>query len=108
MWIVKSIYRAHKISFEELNRRWMDNVDLSRGEEMLKYTFHNRNIFDTFGLLIDCEKTAPYRYYIANKDDLKSGNIGKRLLRTLSVSNFLLESKSIKNRTILEDVPNGR
>nr|DAD88039.1 MAG TPA: hypothetical protein [Siphoviridae sp. ctdYc1] len=26
MWIVETIYRAHKISFEELNRRWMDNV----------------------------------------------------------------------------------
>ena len=110
VWIVETIYRAHKISFEELNRRWMDNVDLSRGEEMLKRTFHKWkwNIFDTFGLSIDCEKTAPYRYYIANEDDMKSGSIGNWLLSTLSVSNFLLESKSIKNRIILEDVPSGR
>ena len=26
VWIVETIYRAHKNSFEELNRRWMDNV----------------------------------------------------------------------------------
>ena len=39
VWIVETIYRAHRISFEELNRRWMDNVDLSGGEEMLKRTF---------------------------------------------------------------------
>ncbi len=93
VWIVETIYRAHKISFEELNRRWMDNVDLSRGEEMLKRTFHKWkwNIFDTFGLLIDCEKATPYRYYIANEDDMKSGSIGNWLLSTLSVSNFLLE-----------------
>lgn len=26
VWIVETIYRAHKILFEELNRRWMDNV----------------------------------------------------------------------------------
>lgn len=26
VWIVETIYRVHKISFEELNRRWMDNV----------------------------------------------------------------------------------
>lgn len=26
VWIVETIYRAHKISFEELNRRWMDTV----------------------------------------------------------------------------------
>lgn len=110
VWIVETIYRAHKISFEELNRRWMDNVDLSGGEEMLKRTFHKWkwNIFDTFGLSIECEKTAPYRYYIANENNMKSGSIGNWLLSTLSVSNFLLESKSIKNRIILEDVPSGR
>lgn len=44
MWIVETFYRAHKISFEELNRRWIDNVDLSKGEEMLKRTFHKWNI----------------------------------------------------------------
>ena len=110
VWIVETIYRAHKISFEELNRRWMDNIDLSGGEEMLKRTFHKWkwNIFDTFGLSIDCEKTVPYRYYIANVEDMKSGSIENWLLSTLSVSNFLLESKSVKNRIILEDVPSGR
>ena len=110
VWLVETIYRARKISFEELNRRWMDNEDLSGGVEMLKRTFHKWkwNIFDTFGLSIECEKAAPYRYYIANVDDLKSGSIEKWLLSTLSVSNSLLESKSIKDRIILEDVPSGR
>ena len=29
MWIVNTIYKARKITFEELNRRWMDNVTSS-------------------------------------------------------------------------------
>lgn len=62
VWIVETIYRVHKISFEELNRRWMDN-----GEEMLKRNFHKWNIFDTFGLSIECEKTAPYSIKLINK-----------------------------------------
>ena len=68
-WIVETINRAHKIPFEELNRRWMDNVDLSGGEEMLKRTFHKWkwNIFDTFGLSIECEKTALYSIKLINK-----------------------------------------
>ena len=104
VWIVETIYQAHKISFEELNHRWMNNVDLSGGEEMSKRTFHKWkwNIFDTFGLSIECEKVAPYRYYIANVDDMKSDSIQKWLLSTLSVSNSLLENKSIKDRIILE------
>lgn len=110
VWIVETIHKARKISFKELNLRWMDNVDLSGGEEMLKRTFHKWkwNIFDTFGLSIECEKTAPYRYYIANDDDMESGSVENWLLSTLSVSNSLLESKSIKNRIILENVPSGR
>ena len=108
VWIVNTIYKARKITFEELNRRWMDNIDLSGGEEMLKRTFHKWkwNIFDTFGLMIECEKTA--RYYIENVDDMKSGGIENWLLSTYSVSNALIESKSIKDRIILEDVPSGR
>lgn len=44
-------------------------ADLSGGEEMLKRTFHKWkwNIFDTFGLSIECEKTAPYSIKIINK-----------------------------------------
>ena len=110
VWIVDTIYKARKITFEELNCRWMDNIDLSGGEELLKRTFHKWkwNIFDTFGLMIECEKTAPYRYYIENVDDMKSDGIENWLLSTYSVSNALIESKSIKDRIILEDVPSGR
>jgi len=110
VWIVETIYKAHKITFEDLNRKWMDNTDLSGGEEMLKRTFHKWkwNIFDTFGLSIECEKAAPYRYYIDNIDDMRRGSIESWLLSTYSVSNSLAESKSIKDRILLEDVPSGR
>lgn len=110
VWIVNTILTEGKISFEDLNNRWMDNVDLSGGEEFLKRTFHKWkwHIFDTFGLVIECEKHAPYRYYIENKDDLKDGSIEQWLISTYSVSNSLIESKSIKDRILLEDIPSGQ
>lgn len=39
VWIVGTIYNAGKIIFGDLNRKWMDNEDLSGGEELLKRTF---------------------------------------------------------------------
>lgn len=54
VWIVETIYKARKMTFEELNRQWMDNVGLSRGEELLKRTFLNWNIFDTFSVTYLC------------------------------------------------------
>lgn len=110
VWIVETIYKARKITFEELNRKWMTNIDLSGGEELSKRTFHKWkwNIFDTLGLMIECEKVPPYRYYIDNVEDMKRGSIENWLLSTYSVSNSLAESKSIKDRILLEEVPSGR
>lgn len=110
VWVVDTINNARKITFEDLNRKWMDNVDLSGGEEMLKRTFHKwrQNILDTFGLNIECEKSSPYRYFIANECEMKNGSIENWLLNTYSISNSLIESKSIKERILLEDVPSGQ
>lgn len=109
VWIVETIRKTGKISFEELNRKWMDNTDLSNGEEMLKRTFHKwrYNILDTFGLLIECEKGGLYRYYISNLEDLRKGSIEKWLLTTYTISNSLERSRSIKERILLEEVPSG-
>lgn len=109
-WIVETIQKARKITFEELNRKWIENEDLSFGEPLQKRTFHKwrQNIADTFGLDIECEKTAPYHYYIENADDLEQGSIEKWLLNTYAVTNSLIESKSIKDRILLEEIPSGR
>lgn len=110
VWIANTIHSARKITFEELNSRWIEDDDISRGKPMLKRTFIKWKwaILDTFGLNIECERTAPYRYYIDNDEDLKQGNIENWLLSTYSVSNSLSGSKSVKDRIILEDVPSGR
>lgn len=110
VWIANTIHSARKITFEELNSRWIEDDDISQGKPMLKRTFIKWKwaILDTFGLNIECERTAPYRYYIDNDEDLRQGNIENWLLNTYSVSNSLSASKSVKDRIILEDVPSGR
>ena len=110
LWIVDTIHRYRRITFEELNVLWKEKEELSGGEEMLKRSFHKWkiSIMDTFGLLVECEKTAPYRYYIANAEDLECGSIENWLISTFSVSNSLMESRSIKDRILLEDVPSGK
>lgn len=109
-WVVNTIYKAGKISFEELNKKWMEDEDFSEGEELLKRTFHKwkTNILDAFGLLIECENTAPYYYYISNKEEIMNNGVESWLLNTYSVTNSLIESKSIKDRIILENVPSGQ
>lgn len=109
-WIVETIYQAKKITFEELNKKWEANVELSGGEELKKRTFHKwkEDIFNMFGLIIECEKGGSYYYHIVNAEDINNCSIENWLLSTCSVSNSLLECKTIKNRILLENVPSGR
>ena len=63
VWLVDTIYTAGKISFEEINRRWVEN-DMSNGIEIPKRTFHKWRIAieDLFGLIIENENCGAYRY----------------------------------------------
>jgi hypothetical protein len=105
---VETIYKAKKISFEEINRRWLDN-DMSEGKELPKRTFHKWRIQieEMFGLIIENEQGGQYRYFIQNADELRSGSMRSWLFNTLTVSNLMLDSVSIKDKVLFEEIPDG-
>ena len=108
VWLVETIYRTKKISFEEINQRWVDN-DLSEGKPLSIRTFHKWRIAieEMFSLVIENENGGQYRYYIANADDLKNGSMRSWLFNTLTVSNLIMESVSIKDKILFEEIPDG-
>lgn len=110
VWLVETIYRAHKISYEEINRKWLDDEDFSEGVELPLRTFHKWRIAveEMFGLIIENEKRGEYRYYIENEDVITKGGMRSWLLNTICTSNLLLENRSLSDRILLEDVPSGR
>ena len=40
VWVIETIYKAGKISFKELNKRWLCD-EISRGVDITKRTFDN-------------------------------------------------------------------
>jgi hypothetical protein len=109
VWLVETIYKAKKISFEDINRRWMDN-DMSEGKELPKRTFHKWRIAieEMFGLIIENENCGQYRFFIQNAEDLKNGSMRSWLFNTLTVSNLMMESASIKDKILFEEIPDGQ
>ena len=109
VWLVETIYKAKRITFEEINEKWLAN-DLSEGIELALRTFHKWRIAaeEMFGLIIECERKGGYHYYIANAHELKGGNIRNWLLNTISVSNVLIDNQHMKDRILLEEVPSGQ
>lgn len=109
VWLVETIYRAKRISLKEINRRWLAN-DMSDGLEIPERTFHKWRIAveELFGLSIANEGRGEYRYYIENANELRSGSMRSWLFNTLSVSSLLQTNISIKDKILLEEIPEGQ
>lgn len=109
VWLVETIYKARRISFEDICQRWLDN-DMSEGKPMSIRTFHKwRNaIEEMFGLIIENEHGGQYRYYIENEEEITHNGLRSWIYNSFSVSNTLANSQSIKNRIVLEYVPSGQ
>jgi hypothetical protein len=107
IWLVDIINRAGKITFEEINRRWL-RCEISEGKDLPLRTFHNHRqaIEEVFDINIECD--GYNRYYIENQGDIWQNKLRSWLLNTFTVNNLLNESKSLKNRILFEEVPSGQ
>lgn len=109
IWLVDTIYRAGKTTFEEINERWLRSR-LSEGEDIPLRTFHNWRIAieQVFDININCNRKGGYYYYIENADDMQKGGVRNWLLNTFAVNNLINESHHLKRRILFEEIPSGR
>jgi predicted DNA-binding transcriptional regulator YafY len=107
--LVDTIYRAGKITFEEINERWLRN-EMSEGKELPLRTFHNHRtaVEEIFDIIIDCDKRNGYAYFIGNRDDMERGGVHAWLLNTFAVNNLINESHKLKSRILFEQIPSGQ
>ena len=109
VWVIDTIYREGKITFSDLNKKWLD-TDFSRGMKIPKRTFDNWKdaIADMFGIDIVNENCGKYHYYIENREDIDGNGLRSWIYKTFSIGNTLSNCLSIKDRIVLESVPSGR
>ena len=108
IWLTDVIYRAGRITYQEINQRWT-KTDLSLGEPMNRATFkrYKDAIEELFNLNIVCDRKTN-EYYIENEEILKNNTLQYWMLDSLSVSNMLMESISLTDRILLENIPSGK
>ena len=109
VWLLETIHRAGKITFEEINARWLRS-ELSGGETRSLRTFHHHRdaIEELFDINIECIKRGGYCYYIEDTEELEKGCVRKWLLNSFAVDNLIVESRKLKSRILLEEVPSGK
>ncbi len=109
IWLVDTIYRARRITFEEINARWV-RTEMSGGEEIPLRTFHNHRkaIEEIFDINIGCSKSGGYYYFIEHAEDMERGGVRSWLLNTFAVNNLINESHHLKRRILFEQIPSGQ
>ena len=112
VWLLDTIYRAGErgITFDEINEKWQRYDLLSEGRAYPKRTFeqHKEEIQETFNVEICCDRKTN-RYYISDREELKNQSLILRwLINTFNLNNIIGQSRSLKDRIGLEDIPVGQ
>lgn len=110
VWLVDTIYRAGRITFEEINERWQRSSLNETGEELPLKTFHNHKnaIQQMFDINIECNRRGGYLYYIEHAEDMEQGGVRTWLLNTFAVNHLINESHHLKRRILFEEIPSGQ
>lgn len=109
-WLLDTIRRHRKISFEELSGLWMKNSNFNPDSNPLNYRTFNRyvnSIKDIYGVSIECDRHTN-EFYISNEVAVNDGTMKDWLLDTIAADNIVRECKSISDRILFETIPNGR
>lgn len=106
IWLVNTIKRARRISFGEIQEKWLD-TEMSGGVEFARSTFnrHKDAIQDIFGINIDCDRKGGYKYYIANEKVLREDTVQNWIVSTMSVNDVISDSKALNDRIVLQQIP---
>ena len=110
VWLVETIHRAKKrggITLREIQNRWKES-ELSEGTELSRRTFINNihAIEELFEISISCG--SGYRYYIEYGDCFEEGSTRSWMLNAFSLNAMVSNSRKLKERVLLEDMPSGR
>ena len=106
IWLVNTIKRARRISFAEIQEKWLD-TEMSGGVGFARSTFnrHKDAIQDIFGINIDCDRKGGYKYYIANEKVLREDTVQNWIVSTMSVNDVISDSKALHDRIVLQQIP---
>ncbi|OQC55502.1 MAG: hypothetical protein BWX52_02023 [Bacteroidetes bacterium ADurb.Bin013] len=110
IWLMSTIYDAGRISYEEIEKKWLRSSLNDERKPFPLRTFHDHvnAIQELFDVNIVCDRSYGYKYYIENADDLDLDSVCLWMLNSFSVSNALAGARDIRDRILIQDIPSSR
>lgn len=104
LWLIAAVKQKGRVTLKDLQQKWIDD---QMGDKLARSTFnrYRDSVLELFGLVMDCD--GQYRYYFANPNEIDERSIESWLLSTMTVNVVLADSTAVKDRIVLESVPEG-
>lgn len=106
-WLMDLIYRQNRVTFCKIDMAWKKSYLNFSGEHLPKRTFHRWRdaIESNFGIIISCDKSDDYSYYIENPELLEKNSLMFSLFNSMMINNISAQIKNYHKRILLEEVP---
>lgn len=107
-WLMDILYPKFKRTFKEINIKWK-YCPLYDGKPIPLRTFHmhRKAIEEMFGVIITCESSGQYRYYISNPEILEISHSKKWVLNRYNIPKEFYTYKMMEDKILLEEMANG-
>ena len=109
IWLLDTISKSkHPLTYDHIAKIWKGSPYASMGGLPIR-TFHEhrKGIEEMFGVIIECDKSKGYTYYIKNPEVLKQNSYADLLLRKYSVPQDFVTFNMMRDRILLEEIPHG-
>ena len=109
IWLLDTVKRSeYPLTFEDIVKKWEASPYAYMGGLPIR-TFHEhrKGIEEMFGVIIECDKSKGYIYYIKNPEVLIQNPYAQLLLRKYSVPQDFSTFNLMRDRILLEEIPHG-
>lgn len=109
IWLIDTIKKSKfPLTYDHIVKIWETSPYASMGGLPIR-TFHEhrKGIEEMFGVIIACEKSTFYTYYIKNPEVLEQNTYAQLLLRKYSVPQDFTTFNMMRDRILLEEIPHG-
>lgn len=109
IWLLDTISKSKfHLTYEHIVKLWDSSPYAYIGGLPIR-TFHEhrKGIKEMFGVVIECDKSQSYSYYIKNPEVLEQNKYAQLLLHKYSVPQDFTTFNMMRSRILLEEIPHG-
>lgn len=107
IWLLDLLLTSDPLPFDEICIMWEMNPVCDGPLALRTFYEHRKGIKEMFGVDIECDRTKNV-YYVKNPEVLDESRLGKWLLRKYSIPQDFATFNGMKDRILLEEIPQGQ